>query len=157
MLLEELDDLPDLVVEAGALRWIARGVVETGLLAEARREDEMERGNLALKLPEPFVQPHHHILGRKAFDARDLLRGIGRLAKESELQPDGPDVGLAVEPAAPVRRGRALGLARGQGQLREVEDLGIAIEAIVIAEADQAIDGAGIADRQRIRPVDLGD
>src|SRR4029079_4854973 len=40
MALQEVDDLPDLMVEAGALGWIARRVVEARLLAEARGEDD---------------------------------------------------------------------------------------------------------------------
>src|SRR5258706_4132382 len=63
MVFEQLDDLPHLIVEAGPLRRIARRIVETGLLAKARREDEMERRHLALKLAKALVQPHHHILG----------------------------------------------------------------------------------------------
>src|SRR5216684_2538762 len=157
MMFEQLDDLPDLIVEAGPLRRIARRIVETRFLAEARREDEMERGHLALKLAKAFVQPHHHILGREVADARDLFRGVGRLAEERELQPDRADIRLTIETAGHVVRGLAMGVARGKDQLCQVEDLEVAIESIVVAEADQTIDIGGAFDRERSGSVDLGD
>src|SRR5687767_321873 len=52
ILLQQFDDLPHLIVEARALRRIARRVVEPRLLAEARREHEAERRHLRLKRAE---------------------------------------------------------------------------------------------------------
>src|SRR5207302_9072809 len=53
MSLEELDDLPHLVVEASAFRGIARGVVEARLFAEARRENDAEVRDAPKTLGEP--------------------------------------------------------------------------------------------------------
>src|SRR4051794_5039324 len=84
--LEQLDDLSDLIVEARTLGQIARRVVEAGLFAEARRQDEAERRHLALKSLEAFVQPEQYILGCQRGNAGDLFGGIGGLAEERELQ-----------------------------------------------------------------------
>src|SRR5207244_1526933 len=98
MAFEELDDLTHLVVEAGALRRIASGVVETRLFAEARREDDAEVRDLT----EPLPQSQNDVVGRQLGDPRDLLGRVGRLAEERELQPDGADVGVALEPGGHV-------------------------------------------------------
>src|SRR3989440_11570557 len=47
MALQEIDDLPHLVIEGGPLRRVAHRVVEARLLAEARREDDAEVRDLA--------------------------------------------------------------------------------------------------------------
>src|SRR5207249_5443891 len=94
MALEKLDDLPHLVVEAGTLRRIARGIVEARLFAEARREDDAERRNLT----EPLPESQNDVVRRQLGEAWDLLGGVGRLAEERELQPDGADVAALLEP-----------------------------------------------------------
>ena len=99
--------------------------------------------HLALKRAEAFVQPEHHILGGQRADAGNLLGRIGRLAEERELQADRADVRVAIEAAGHVIRGVAMRLARlVRISFGEIEDLEIAIEAIVVAEADEAIDVA---------------
>src|ERR1700692_4993644 len=153
MMLEQLDYLPHLIVEARAFVGIARGIVEARLLAKARREDEAERRYFALKPAKTFVQPHHHILGGQITDAGDLFGGVRRLAKEGELQPDRADIRLRVQSFGHVIRSLAMRVARRQDELGQIEDLQIAVEAIVIAEADQTIDVGNALDRQRAGSV----
>src|SRR5438105_10643222 len=78
MFLQQLDDLPDLIVETGPLRRIARGVVEARLFAKTRREDEAKRRDFLLKRAKTFVETEHHILGGQLADAGNLLRRISR-------------------------------------------------------------------------------
>src|SRR2546423_8713962 len=108
MAFEELDDLPHLVVEAGALRRIAPGVVEARLFAEARREDDAERRDA----PKALGEAENDVVRRQLGDPRDLLGRVGRLAEERELQPDRADVGVALQARGHVTGGLAMGFAR---------------------------------------------
>src|SRR5258708_13218160 len=155
MLLQQLDDLPNLIVEAGAFRRVTRWIIEARLLAEARRKDEVERRLLPLEGAEAFVQPQQNIFRRQLGEAGDLLRGVGRLAEERELEPDGADVAGAIEPAGHVIRRVVVRLASGENQLRQVKDLEVAVELLPLAEADQAIDVPPASHPQHLVPLHL--
>src|SRR5207253_10687479 len=76
---------------------------------------------------------------------------------ERELEAQRADVRGAIEAAGHVVGRVAMSLARGENQLRQVEDLEVAIEAVVLAEADQAVDVFDAADRQRLFAINRGD
>src|SRR5438046_1603297 len=77
MTLQNLHDLTNLIVEAGALRGIARRVVKPRFFPEARREHELERRHLRLERAEALVQTEEYVFGRESFDSRDLLGRVG--------------------------------------------------------------------------------
>src|ERR1051326_4688989 len=151
MALEEVDDLPDLIVEAGALRRIARRGVEARLLAEARREDDAK----VLDAAESLVQSQHDVVRRQLVQSRNLLARIGGLAKERELEPDRADVGVALEPRGHVDCRVAMRFSGGEDELRKVEDSQISIETIVFLQTNEPVDVARVPDRQRIVAVDV--
>src|SRR5205823_10748047 len=95
---------------------------------------------LALERAEAFVEAEQNVFRREAGQSRDLLRRIGRLAEERELQPQRADVRPAVYARGDVIRRVAMRVARCEDQLRKVEDFQIAIESLAGAEADEAID-----------------
>src|SRR5258707_894564 len=50
-----------------------------------------------------------------------------------------------------------MGVTRREDQLRQIENLEVAIETIIVTEANEAIDIGDTPDRQRGRPVNLSD
>src|SRR4051812_39140573 len=64
---------------------------------------------------------------------------------------------MPIETAGHVIRRLAMGFAGRENQLRQIEDLEITIETIVIAEAYQSIDMGNATDWQRAGSVNLAD
>src|SRR5436189_1561793 len=154
---EQFDELAHLIVEALAFRFVTRRVVEARLLAETRREDELELRGFGLKRSEAFVQAEEHVLGGDALKSRDLFRRIGRIAEQRELESQAADVRGAIETAGHVIRGIAMRFAAREDQFRQIENLQIAIEASALREPDQSVDVVHVADRQRVVAGDLRD